>query len=351
MVNNLQAMSGVYAVMKKRVLLTGGAGYIGSHTYLALIKAGYDVVIIDNFANSQEDVIDRLALLTGNPVTMRRVDVLDRHALNDVFAEFRFDAVVHFAARKAVSESVLKPLSYFETNCTGLVNLLQTMQRAGVFKLVFSSSATVYGDPRVAPIPETEPTSFTNPYGFTKIMGEQILTQTAAADSRWKFGILRYFNPAGAHSSGLIGEDPKNLPENLMPFIAKVASGQLPSLLVFGTDYDTPDGTGVRDYIHVEDLAEGHVLSLRALIDKSEAHLVNLGTGRGYSVMEVLRAYGKACGQELPYILAPRRAGDIATYCADPSLARATLGFEAKRGLDEMCASSWDWIRKTRNSA
>jgi UDP-glucose 4-epimerase len=335
--------------MAKKILLTGGAGYIGSHTYVALREAGFDVVIYDNFSNAQDDVPNRLELITGSPVTCYCGDVLDKDALQQVFSEHAFDAVVHFAALKAVGESVQKPLEYIETNCSGLINLMKTMHAAGVYRLVFSSSATVYGDPEVLPIPETSPLSFTNPYGYTKLMGEQILSQTAAADERWCFGVLRYFNPVGAHASALIGEDPTDIPNNLMPYIAKVATGELPYLNVFGDDYDTPDGTGVRDYIHVEDLAEGHVLSLKALLESNESHTVNLGTGHGYSVLDVLNAYSDACDQLLPHQTQPRRQGDVASCYADPEKAKSFLGFEAKRGLEEMCLSSWNWVSKRRN--
>lgn len=329
--------------MTETVLLTGGAGFIGSHTYIALIEAGYQVVILDNFVNSQPSVIDRLAQITGAPVVYERVDVLDQAALGDVFARHRPDAVVHFAALKSVSESVSRPLDYVRTNVTGLVMLLQVMQEADVFDLIFSSSATIYGQPEILPIPETAPRSYTNPYGYTKLAGEQILEQAAAADERWRFGILRYFNPAGAHDSGLIGEDPQETPNNLMPYIAKVAIGALPFLKVFGDDYPTSDGTGVRDFIHVMDLAEGHVRSLQALSRNGKGHVVNLGTGQGYSVMEMLAAYSRACGRDLPYEIRPRRSGDVAACYADPTLAADLLDFHAKRDLDLMCQSSWRW--------
>jgi UDP-glucose 4-epimerase len=336
--------------MPASILLTGGAGYIGSHCHVALVAAGFQVVILDNFSNARDDVPERLEILTGAPVVCYRADVRDADALARIFAAHDFAAVVHFAARKAVAESVQLPLDYADSNIAGLIGLLKAMRNAGVFRLVFSSSATVYGAPEVLPIPETAATGHTNPYGFSKLVCEQLLDQLAAADGRWAFGVLRYFNPAGAHNSGLIGEDPGDIPNNLMPFIARVATGDLPALNVFGDDYDTPDGTGVRDYIHVEDLAEGHVLSLRRLLETGEGHLVNLGTGRGHSVLEVLRAYSDACGRDLPHVIAPRRQGDVAACYADPRRAEALLGFRARRDLGAMCASSWNWVSRRRNS-
>lgn len=332
------------------VLLTGGAGYIGSHTWVALLNAGHRPVILDDFSNAAEDVPERLARIGGVPPEVWRGSVLDAGLLERIFATHDVGAVIHFAARKAVGESVQMPLEYVETNLGGLVSLLKAMRAAGVFRLVFSSSATVYGMPEALPIDEDAPTGFTNPYGYTKLAGEQLLAQLAASDPRWAIGVLRYFNPAGAHGSGLIGEDPRDIPNNLMPFIAKVAVGELPALNVFGDDYETPDGTGVRDYIHVEDLAEGHVRSLEALMRDGRGHLVNLGTGRGYSVLEMLAAYSEACGRPLPHVVAPRRPGDIAACWADPSRAADLLGFRARRGLAEMCASSWAWVsRRHRN--
>lgn len=330
--------------MVAKILLTGGAGYIGSHTYVALIEAGFDVVILDDFSNAQPSVLERLGQLTGrNDVVCYHGSVLDRGLLDQIFTDHKIDAVVHFAARKAVGESVEKPLEYFDTNLTGLLTMLQAMKAAGVWRLVFSSSATVYGEPDQVPTPETAPRRHQNPYGFTKIMGEMILEQAAMADP-FAFGVLRYFNPAGAHPSGLIGEDPSDIPNNLMPYIAKVATGELPHLNVFGDDYPTKDGTGERDYIHVCDLARGHVLSVQALIDTNEGHLVNLGTGRAFSVLEMHAAYSRAVGRELPYEIAPRRAGDVPIYQADVTRARDVLGFETEYDLDQMCATSWHWI-------
>lgn len=331
--------------MTRSLLLTGGAGFIGSHTYLALKEAGYDVVILDDFSNSKHDVIDRLEQLSGAPVKVEKGSVLDQDFLRDVFDRHSFSGVVHFAALKAVGESMQKPLEYFETNIGGLVGLLKTMQGAGVFNLVFSSSATVYGEADTMPVSEDAPLSFMNPYGYTKLSGEHILEQLGQSDARWNIGVLRYFNPVGAHPSGVIGEDPSDTPNNLMPYIAKVAIGELPHLNIFGDDYNTPDGTGVRDYVHVMDLARGHVLSFNALFDGTGSHVVNLGTGTGLSVKELLAAYGRACGRELPFKIAPRRQGDVDTYCADVSKAKKLLGFQSELDVDEMCKSSWKWVQ------
>ena len=336
--------------MAHKILLTGGAGYIGSHTFVELTAAGYEVVILDNFSNSRPDVLDRLEVISGTPATCYTGDVRDRALLDRIFAEHEIAAVIHFAALKAVGESAKIPLQYIQTNVGGLLTLLEAMEAAGVWRLVFSSSATVYGDPEVLPVPETAPLSYTNPYGFTKLACEQILEQVGAANDAWTFGVLRYFNPVGAHDTGLIGEDPNGLPNNLMPYIAKVATGELEKLSVFGDDYDTPDGTGVRDYIHVVDLARGHVQSVDALIETGESHTVNLGTGTGYSVMQMLKAYEKACGHELAYVVAPRRPGDVATTYADPSRASEILGFHAERDLDNMCETSWHWVSRRKNS-
>ena len=336
--------------MKQRVLLTGGAGYIGSHTYAALVEAGYDVLILDNFCNASRQVPTRLSAVTGNDVQVIQADVLDRAALDRVFADNAIDAVVHFAAYKSVGESVRNPLAYMQNNVGGLVTLMQAMESAGVRRLVFSSSATVYGEAAELPTPETAALGSGNPYGHSKLICEQIIEQTAAADPPRAVGVLRYFNPVGAHPSGLIGEDPAGVPDNLMPYVAKVAAGELPVLSVFGGDYPTPDGTGVRDYIHVSDLAQGHVLSLQALERDGAGHVVNLGTGRGYSVLEVIAAYARASNQHIPYKISPRRPGDAASSYADPSLAKTLLGFEAKYDLHDMCRTSWMWMQNAAQS-
>ncbi len=336
--------------MARKILLTGGAGYIGSHTYIELSKAGYEVVIIDNFSNSRPDVLNRLEIITNAPVTAYEGDVLDKAFLAKVFSEHDFDAVIHFAAKKAVGESVEKPLMYFETNCTGFSNLLEAMNNAGCRRVVFSSTATVYGEPEYLPYRESHRIAPVSPYAHSKVICENLLRQLKESDNRWTYGVLRYFNPAGAHDSALIGEDPNDIPNNLMPYIAKVATGDLPHLNVFGDDYDTPDGTGVRDYIHVVDLARGHVQSVGKLIEEEDTHTLNLGTGIGYSVFDMLRSYEKACGKELPYKVGPRRAGDIDAFYADPSTARDYMGFEAELGLDDMCKSSWNWVSRRTNS-
>ncbi len=335
--------------MSGKVLLTGGAGYIGSHTYVELVEAGFGVTILDNFSNARRDVIDRLEVLTGAPVRLVEADVLDADALDRVFAAHGFDAVVHFAGFKAVGESVERPLDYFHNNCSGFVTLLRAMDRADVRRVVFSSTATVYGQPETLPYPEDHPTRPESPYAANKLICENLLKEARAADDRWSYGILRYFNPAGAHPSALIGEDPNGIPNNLMPYIAKVATGELPRLQVFGDDYDTPDGTGMRDYIHVQDLARGHVQSLKLLIDQDQSHIVNLSTGQGYSVLDMLRAYERACGKTLPYEVVGRRAGDLAAFWGDPARARELLGFQATRDLDDMCATSWAWVSRRRN--
>ncbi|AKS47597.1 UDP-glucose 4-epimerase [Octadecabacter temperatus] len=331
-----------------KILLTGGAGYIGSHTYLALVEAGFDVVILDNFSNSKTDVPNRLQDIAGGSVDVVEGDVLDRAVLDALFADHKIDGVVHFAALKAVGESVQKPLDYMNTNVGGLLNLLAAMDRADVRRIVFSSSATVYGDTNVQPIPEEHARTYTSPYAFTKIAGEQILEQLT---DDWAVGILRYFNPVGAHKSAIIGEDPEDIPNNLVPYMAKVATGELAELSVFGDDYDTPDGTGVRDYIHVEDLAEGHVLSLKSLIETGQSHTVNLGTGEGSSVFDVVKAYSDACGLELAYKVTPRRDGDVAVLTARPEKAKTVLGFEARRTLADMCTSSWAWVSGQRKNS
>jgi UDP-glucose 4-epimerase len=330
------------------ILLTGATGYIASHTWLALQEAGFDVVGIDSLVNSSARVLDRLRTIGGREPVFMQGDVRDAAALDQCFemAKERFggiQAVVHFAALKAVGESVEKPLEYFDNNLGGLLAVCQAMKRHGVRNLVFSSSATVYGNPEVLPITEEAPLSATNPYGQTKLMGEDILRELGRCDPSWRIACLRYFNPVGAHHSGLIGEDPRGVPNNLMPYVAQVAIGKRAHLNVFGNDYNTPDGTGVRDYIHVCDLAEGHVAALRYLFDKQQSLTVNLGTGQGYSVLDLARAYGKAANCEIPVVFASRRPGDVAACYADPQHALALMGWRASRGLDQMCVDSWRW--------
>lgn len=330
------------------ILLTGATGYIASHTWLALQEAGFDVVGIDSLVNSSVKVLDRIETIGRRAPHFVQGDVRDAAALDRCFelARTRFggiQAVVHFAALKAVGESVERPLDYFENNLGGLLSVCQAMKRHGVNNLVFSSSATVYGSPDTLPITEDAPLRVTNPYGQTKLMGEEILRELGRCDPAWRFACLRYFNPVGAHPSGLIGEDPQGIPNNLMPYVAQVAVGKRPHLNVFGQDYDTPDGTGVRDYIHVCDLAEGHVAALRYLFDRQQSLTVNLGTGQGYSVLELAQAYGRASGRDIPVVFAPRRPGDVAACYADPQRAFETMGWKATRGLDEMCVDSWRW--------
>ncbi|MDB5744813.1 MAG: UDP-galactose 4-epimerase [Polaromonas sp.] len=325
------------------ILLTGGAGYIGSHTCVALIEAGFTPVILDNFSNSQPAVLRRLEAITGQAVACEKGDVLDTPWVETVLRRHRIAAVLHFAGDKAVGESVAQPLKYYRNNIGGAVSLLEAMQGAGCKTLVFSSSATVYGDPASVPITEGFPRQHTNPYGHTKLVIEDILASVLAADPSWRLGVLRYFNPVGAHPSGLIGEDPSGIPNNLMPFVAQVAVGKRPHLNVYGNDYPTPDGTGVRDYIHVQDLAEGHAAALRALIEKEQSFTVNLGTGRGNSVLEVVKAFEQASGRPIPYQMAPRRPGDVAQCYANPALAQSLLGWQARLTLDDMCADTWRW--------
>jgi UDP-glucose 4-epimerase len=325
------------------ILLTGGAGYIGSHTCVALHEAGFVPVILDNFSNSQPLVVQRLNEITGRQISCEQGDVRDMALVLDVLRRYKPVAVVHFAADKAVGESVLQPLKYFGNNICGAVNLLQAMDAVGVRALVFSSSATVYGEPASVPISENFPRSHTSPYGHTKLVIEDMLTSLQAANKDWRVGVLRYFNPVGAHPSGLIGEDPSGTPNNLMPYVAQVAFGKRPYLNVYGNDYSTPDGTGVRDYIHVQDLAAGHVAALQALLDRKSGFTVNLGTGRGYSVLEVVRAFELASGRSVPYEIAARRPGDVAQCYADPTLAQKMLGWQAMLGLGDMCADTWRW--------
>lgn len=325
------------------ILLTGATGYIGSHTWVALHNAGYKVIGLDNFANSSPLVLERLAQLMGTTPTFIQADVCDRAAMQQVFDKHAIDAVVHFAAHKAVGESTEKPLEYFRNNLNGLVTTSQAMESAGVKTLVFSSSATVYGQPEILPIPETARLTATNPYGLTKLLGEEMLRELERCQPSWRIAYLRYFNPVGAHPSGSIGEDPRGIPNNLMPYVAQVAVGKRDFLQVFGDDYDTPDGTGVRDYIHVMDLAEGHVAALRYLLDKRQSITVNLGTGQGYSVLDVVKAFERASGKAVPYRCVARRPGDVAACFADPARARELLNWQATRGLDAMCQDSWRW--------
>jgi UDP-glucose 4-epimerase len=325
------------------ILITGGTGYIGSHTVIELISAGHHVFIIDNLCNSKASVIDRIERIAGARPGFAQVDVRDRAALRKLFAANRFDAVIHFAGLKSVGESVAQPLKYYDNNVSGSVALFECMTEAGVKTLVFSSSATVYGDPATVPIREDFPLSVTNPYGRCKLMIEDILRDVATADPAWRVALLRYFNPVGAHVSGLIGEDPNGIPNNLMPFVAQVAVGKLPELAVYGNDYPTPDGTGVRDYIHVVDLACGHLAALDVLHARAATLTVNLGTGRGYSVLEMVSAFAAASGKPVPYRIAARRPGDIAQCYADPSLAHKLLGWRAERDIAAMCADTWRW--------
>ena len=325
------------------ILLTGATGYIASHTWLALLAAGYRVVGVDNFSNSSPKVLDRLAELGGQTPLFEKLDVCDGAALDAVFNEYKPAAVVHFAAFKAVGESTAKPLSYYRNNLDGLLTVCEAMRRHDCKRIVFSSSATVYGQPRSLPLREDAELMAVNPYGATKLIGEGILRDLGASDPQWQTACLRYFNPVGAHESGRIGEDPRGIPNNLMPYVTQVAVGRRAKLSIFGNDYDTPDGTGVRDYIHVCDLAEGHVAALRYLAEQQRSLTVNLGTGQGYSVLELARAYGQAAGRDIPLVFAPRRPGDIDACYADPRHAFETMGWKASRGLDEMCVDSWRW--------
>ena len=334
----------------QNILVTGGAGYIGSHTCVELLAAGHNLVVIDNFSNSKPAVLGRVEQISGRQVPFMEVDIRDRGALRDVFRQHAIDAVIHFAGLKAVGESVSQPLRYYDNNISGSIALFEVMAESGVKTLVFSSSATVYGDPHSVPIREDFPLSATNPYGRSKLMLEDILRDLSRSDESWKIALLRYFNPVGAHESGIIGEDPNGIPNNLMPYIAQVAVGKLPHLSVFGDDYPTPDGTGVRDYIHVVDLARGHLAALEALSDTSGVMAVNLGTGQGYSVLDVVRAFEKASDRPVPYRIVPRRPGDVAQCYADPTLAKELLGWQAQRGLDEMCRDSWRWQQWASNN-
>ena len=329
--------------MNNTILITGGAGYIGSHTVVEFLRTGRELVVIDNLSNSKQEALRRVERISGKPVTFYQLDVRDRQRLQAVFREHAIDAVIHFAGLKAVGESVEKPLEYYDNNVTGSLVLLEVMAAAGVKTMVFSSSATVYGDPQSVPIREDFPLSATNPYGRSKLMVEEMLRDLYRSDKSWRVALLRYFNPVGAHASGLIGEDPNGIPNNLMPIVARVAAGTLASLAVYGNDYPTKDGTGVRDYIHVVDLALGHLKALDALQEHGGLMTVNLGTGKGYTVLDVVRAFESASGRPVAYKFAPRRAGDIAACFADPSLAAKLLDWRAVRGLDEMCLDAWRW--------
>ncbi len=331
------------------ILVTGGAGYIGSHTCVQLLEAGYDVTVVDNLCNSSEEALKRVEKITGKSLKFYKTDMVNKSELRKVFEENTFDAVIHFAGLKAVGESVQMPLSYYHNNLYSTINLCELMSEFGTKKLVFSSSATVYGKPKSVPIREDFDLSCTNPYGRTKLMIEEILRDVCAADPDWDVALLRYFNPVGAHESGLIGEDPQGIPNNLMPYITQVAVGKRDYIHVFGNDYDTPDGTGVRDYIHVVDLADGHLRALKKLFSKCGIVAYNLGTGTGYSVLDMINAFSKACGRELPYKIEARRPGDIDACYADPALAQKELGFFAKKTLSDMCADSWRWQQQNPN--
>ncbi|MCP4996708.1 MAG: UDP-glucose 4-epimerase GalE [Gammaproteobacteria bacterium] len=325
------------------ILITGGAGYIGSHTSLELLNAGYEVVVVDNLSNSKETSLQRVQNLTGKSLTFIKADLLDRPAVEKIFRDHRIDAVIHFAGLKAVGESTEIPISYYQNNVAGTLNLLQAMDQANVKNIVFSSSATVYGDPATLPITEDFPLSATNPYGRSKLIIEEMMIDLYQSDNAWNIALLRYFNPVGAHKSGQIGEDPNGIPNNLMPYISQVAVGKLEQLSVFGDDYDTRDGTGVRDYIHVVDLSLGHIKALERLSAAPGLVIYNLGTGQGYSVLEMAKAFQQASGHSVPYKIVGRRAGDIAACYADATLAKQELDWEAERGLKEMCEDTWRW--------
>lgn len=332
-----------------KILVTGGAGYIGTHTCVELLNAGYEIVVLDNLCNSCVKALDAVKKLTGKDFPFYNVDLLDYEATEKVFEEHKFDSVIHFAGLKAVGESTKIPIRYYHNNITGTLNLIDIMQKNDVYNLVFSSSATVYGMPKTVPITEDFPTSTTNPYGSTKLMIENILKDVYAANNKWSVTLLRYFNPIGAHESGTMGEDPKGIPNNLLPYVAQVAVGKLEYIHVFGNDYPTPDGTGVRDYIHVVDLALGHLKALEKETGNAGVHTYNLGTGHGYSVLDIIHAFEKACGKELPYKIEPRRPGDIAQCYADPKKAKEELGWTATRDIAKMCEDLWRWQSKNPN--
>lgn len=331
------------------ILVTGGAGYIGSHTVIELLAQDYRVIIVDNFCNSSPKVLERIEKISGKSVVFYEADISNQDALENIFINNNIDAVIHFAALKAVGESVQKPALYYENNVSGSMILFRVMNKYGVKRIVFSSSATVYGDPAVTPITEDFPLSATNPYGWTKLMMEQILRDIYRADNDWSIGILRYFNPIGAHESGLIGENPNGIPNNLMPYITQVAVGKLAELNVFGDDYPTHDGTGIRDYIHVVDLAQGHLKALEYLFTHNELLTVNLGTGVGYSVLDVVKAFSAASGCKIPYVIRPRREGDIAVCFADPTRAKELIGWSTQFDLNKMCQDSWRWQQMNPN--
>lgn len=332
-----------------KILVTGGAGYIGSHTCVELLNAGYEIVVLDNLYNSSEKCLDVVKKLTGKDFPFYKVDMLDKDEMEKVFIENKIDAVIHFAGLKAVGESTQIPVTYYHNNITGTLHLLQLMEKYDVNNIVFSSSATVYGMPKTVPITEDFPLSTTNPYGTTKLFIERILTDTQAANKKLSVTLLRYFNPIGANKSGAMGEDPKGIPNNLLPYVAQVAVGKLEKVHVFGSDYPTVDGTGVRDYIHVVDLALGHLKAIEKKSDVPGVHIYNLGTGNGYSVLQVINAFSKACGKEIPYQIDERRPGDIAECFANPAKAKAELGWEATRGIEEMCEDSWRWQSNNPN--
>lgn len=334
----------------KKILVTGGTGFIGSHTVVSLLKSGHQVVILDNLCNSSINILPRLKTITGQEIPFYQGDIRDREILRRIFAENRIDSVIHFAGLKAVGESVAEPMKYYGNNVYGSLVLAEEMARAGVFKIVFSSSATVYGNAEKVPYTEDmRPGDTANPYGASKAMVERMLTDIQKADPRWSVILLRYFNPIGAHKSGLIGEQPNGIPNNLLPYICQVASGRLPQLSVFGGDYPTPDGTGMRDYIHVMDLAEGHIAAMKAKGGVAGVHLFNLGSGRAYSVLEIIRAFEAASGLNIPYQIQPRRAGDLACSFADPSHTKQETGWETKRGLQQMMEDSWRWVSRNPN--
>ena len=332
-----------------KILVSGGTGYIGSHTCVELLNKGYDVVAFDNLYNSKIDVVDRVEKITGKKLIFYKADMLDKESMRPIFEEHKFDAVIHFAALKAVGESVQKPLAYYKNNISGSLNLCELMNEYGCKRIIFSSSATVYGAPKTVPITEDFPLSTTNPYGSTKLTLERIFSDFCVPDPEWSVVLLRYFNPIGAHESGLLGESPNGIPNNLMPYITQVAVGKLKELGVFGNDYDTPDGTGVRDYIHVVDLANGHVKALKKIEENAGLCIYNLGTGHGYSVLDIVKNFEEANGIKIPYSIKPRRPGDIATCYCDPGKAERELGWKAQYGIKEMCADSWRWQKNNPN--